>query len=131
MNWKTVQWDVVWSIMRTLLVAGGPVSAVLIALGFPPVTVSMWTAVGLAAVGVLAVAVPGLIGAFSAEPQVELLAKNRFTRPREYIIKSGEIHVGAAHNYNQGLFRHHFASASSARGLYKKFLKNQQLSLIG
>jgi hypothetical protein len=28
------------------------------------------------------------------------------------------------------LLRHELASASSARGLYKKFLKNQQLSLI-
>lgn len=58
-----IQWDVVWSVLRTLLVAGGPVSALLIALGFPPVAVGTWLAAGLALVGILSVVVPGLIGA--------------------------------------------------------------------
>ena len=60
-----VQWDVVWSVLRTLLVAGGPVATLLIALGFPPVQVSTYLAVGLAVVAIASVAVPGLIGAFS------------------------------------------------------------------
>lgn len=58
-----IQWDVVWSVLRTLLVAGGPVSALLIALGFPPVQVGVWMGIALAAIGVLSVAVPGIIGA--------------------------------------------------------------------
>ena len=60
-----VQWDVVWSVLRTLLVAGGPVATLLIALGFPPVTVSTYLAVGLAIVGIASAAVPGLIAAFT------------------------------------------------------------------
>lgn len=59
-----IQWSVVWSVLRTLLVAGGPVATLLIALGFPPVEVSTWLGIGLAAVGVLSVLVPGIIGAF-------------------------------------------------------------------
>lgn len=58
-----IQWDVVWSVLRTLLVAGGPMGTLLLALGFPPVQVSTWLGVGLAAVGVASVAVPGLVGA--------------------------------------------------------------------
>lgn len=60
---KKVNWDVVWSLSRTLLVAGGPVSVLLVALGFPPVEVGKWTGIGLAVVGVLSVAVPGIVGA--------------------------------------------------------------------
>jgi len=41
------------------------------------------------------------------------------TRPREYIVEGGKVHVGAAHNRNKGLLGHHFASGDSARGLYK------------
>lgn len=63
--WKTVQWDVVWSTLRTLCVAGGPLTAALIALGFPPVQVSTWMGIALLVIGVLSVIVPGLIGAFS------------------------------------------------------------------
>lgn len=55
--------DVLWSVGRTLLVAGGPVTALLVAMGFPPVQVSEWMGIGLAAIGVLSVAVPGIIGA--------------------------------------------------------------------
>ncbi len=58
-----VQLDVVWSVLRTLLVAGGPVATLLIALGFPPIQVSEWLAIGLAIVGIASVAVPGLVGA--------------------------------------------------------------------
>lgn len=58
-----IQWDVVWSVLRTLLVAGGPVGTLLIACGFPAVQVSTWLGIGLGVVGVLSVAVPGLVGA--------------------------------------------------------------------
>lgn len=60
-----VQWDVVWSVLRTMLVAGGPVATLLIALGFPPVQVSTYLGVGLAVVAIASVAVPGILGAFS------------------------------------------------------------------
>jgi hypothetical protein len=62
-NTNNVNWDVIWSTLRTALVAGGPVSALLIACGFPAVQVSVWTGIGLAAIGVAAVVVPGVVGA--------------------------------------------------------------------
>lgn len=58
-----IQWDVVWSVLRTLLVAGGPVATLLIALDFPPILVGKWMAIGLAFIGVASVAGPGLKGA--------------------------------------------------------------------
>ncbi len=61
----TINWSVVWSVLRTLLVAGGPVATLLIALGFPPVQVGQWVAIGLAVVGVASIVGPGLVGALS------------------------------------------------------------------
>ncbi len=63
--WSKVQWDVVWSVLRTLLVAGGPVATLLVALGFPPVQVSADLGIGLAVVAILSVVVPGLKGALN------------------------------------------------------------------
>lgn len=63
MNTSNVNWDVIWSSLRTALVAGGPIGALLIACGLPAVTVSTWLAIGLAIVGVASVVVPGIYGA--------------------------------------------------------------------
>lgn len=60
---KTINWDVVWSTLRTLLVAGGPAGTLLIALGFPPLQVSTWLSIGLAVIGVASFVVPGIYGA--------------------------------------------------------------------
>lgn len=60
-----IQWDVVWSVLRTLLVAGGPAGTLLLAFGLPPLQVSTWLGIGLAVVGVLSVAIPGFIGALN------------------------------------------------------------------
>ena len=60
-----VQWDVVWSVLRSLCISGGPMTALLIALGFPPVQVGAWMAIALLAIGVASAAVPGLISAFT------------------------------------------------------------------
>jgi hypothetical protein len=69
-----IQWSVVWSVLRTLLVAGGPVATLLIALGFPPVEVSTWLGIGLAAVGILSVLVPGIIGAITHTDKSKIAA---------------------------------------------------------
>ena len=63
MKLPPLQLDVLWSALRTLLVAGGPVATLLIALGFPPVQVGTWVGIALAGVGVASVLVPGIIGA--------------------------------------------------------------------
>lgn len=62
-DFPNIQWDVVWSMLRTLLVAGGPVATLLIALDFPAVQVSKWSAISLGIVGVLSVVIPGIKGA--------------------------------------------------------------------
>lgn len=62
---EKVNWDVVWSTGRSLLLAGGPVATLLVALGFPPVQVGAWMGAGLAAIAVASVLVPGIIGALS------------------------------------------------------------------
>jgi hypothetical protein len=76
-----IQWDVVWSTLRTLLVAGGPVTTLLIALDFPPVLVSKWSLVGLAVVGVLSVAVPGFKGALNRTDSNKI--KDALVLPKE------------------------------------------------
>lgn len=69
-----IQWDVVWSMLRTLCVAGGPVATLLVALGFPAVQVGTWMGVALAAIAVLAVAVPGTIGALKQTDAAKITA---------------------------------------------------------
>ncbi len=60
-----------------------------------------------------------LIGAFSPEAKVELLAEDGLARPREHVIERGEVHVGASYYYDHGFLGRHSASGYSARGLYK------------
>lgn len=69
-----VNWDVIWSSCRTVLVAGGPAGTLLIALGFPPVQVSEWLGIGLAVVGVAAVIVPGVYGALKQTDKGKIAA---------------------------------------------------------
>jgi len=64
-----INWDVVWSVLRTSLVAGGPVGTLLIALDFPPVSVGKWLGIALALVGVLSFVVPGIVGALKQTDQ--------------------------------------------------------------
>src|SRR3989440_12372021 len=60
-----------------------------------------------------------LVGAFSAEAKIELLAEDRFPWTWEHGIERGKVHIGAAHDRNKGWLGHHFSSGDSARGLYK------------
>jgi len=76
---KVIQWDVVWSVLRTLLVGGGPVATLLIALDFPPVQVGKWMGIGLAGVGVLSVAIPGLKAAFNRTDSSKVAAAAALT----------------------------------------------------
>ncbi len=48
----------------------------------------------------------GLVGAFAAKAQVEFFAEDGFAGAREDVVESGEVHVGAAYNGDEGLFRH-------------------------
>lgn len=83
-----IQWAVVWSTLRTLLVAGGPAGTLLIAMGFPPLQVSNWLAIGLGVVGVLSVLVPGIVGALKQTDSAKVDAVR--TLPAESQAKVAE-----------------------------------------
>ncbi len=94
MKLPSIQWDVVWSVLRTLLVAGGPVATLLIALGFPPIQVSYWLGVGLAAVGVAAVVVPGIIGALKRTDSSKIAEAAALPDVEKIVVKDTAVSPG-------------------------------------
>jgi hypothetical protein len=47
-----------------------------------------------------------LICSFAAEAEIEFFAEDGFAGAREDVVESGEVHVGAAYNGDEGLFGH-------------------------